>query len=119
MKLHKLLWNRFGTLVGLLCLGSTLAILPIGVSAVRAGDAAEALMSIDPLLVSGQPGAAKPTADVMPGMAAATDKDALQPGRPGVEVQPGVIVLNTRGYNYGPPPTAIDPAAMERESETP
>lgn len=27
---------------------------------------------------------------------------AMQPGEPGVEVRPGVVVLNNRGYNYAP-----------------
>ena len=39
-----------------------------------------------------------------------------RPGVPAVEVEPGVIVLNTRGFNYGPPPAELDPAALKAES---
>ena len=35
-----------------------------------------------------------------------------------MEVRPGVIVLNTRGYNYGPPVAELDAAALRAERET-
>lgn len=119
MEARKTLWNRIGTLIGLLCLVMTLAILPFGVSTVRAGDEAETLMSVDPLLVAGQAETADPAPFVAPVIAPSDIEGKLRPGSAGVEVQPGVIVLNTRGYNYGPPPATIDPAAMNHESQTP
>ena len=119
MEAHKTFWNRIVTVVGLLCLGMALAILPLGVSAVRAGDGAGALISVDPLLVADQQEAAHSKPAVAPVLAPVDVEEIIRPGRGGVEVQPGIIVLNTRGYNYGPPPAAIDPAAMKLESETP
>ena len=118
MEVRKKLWNRIGTLSGLLCLGMTLALLPIGVSAVRAGDGTESLMSLDPLLVEGQAESTLPK-PVAPVITPAEAGEFVRPGSAGTEVQPGVIVLNTRGYNYGPPPATIDPAAMNHESPTP
>jgi hypothetical protein len=44
-------------------------------------------------------------------------ENALRPGVSGVEVAPGVIVLNTRGFNYGPPPTPLAPEALKQESD--
>jgi hypothetical protein len=37
----------------------------------------------------------------------------------GIEIAPGVIVLNTRGFNYGPPPTPLAPEAIQQESASP
>lgn len=42
--------------------------------------------------------------------------NASRPGVSGIEIQPGVIVLNTRGFNYGPPPTPLTPEALKQES---
>jgi hypothetical protein len=114
MKAQNPLWNRMGITVGLLCLGSMLAILPLGVSAVRAGDGAETLMSVDPLLASQQRENATAAA-VIPG---AGVEESIKRGPANRDVEPEVIVLNTRGYKYGPPPT-IDPAAQNRASQTP
>ena len=114
-------WNRIGTVGGLLCLASALVMLPVGVSVVRAGDEAEPLMSVDPSLVVHETdgiGLTLTQPVVEPAVAAANAVESVQPGRNAEEVQPGVIVLNTRGYNYGPAPAAIDPAAMEQESKT-
>ena len=118
MSLRATHWNRIASLVGLLCLGTTLVLLPAGIRVARADEGVELLMSVDPLLVAAeevaatQPAAAGP---VVPGEGG----DEIRPGVSAREVQPGVIVLNTRGYNYGPRPAAIDPAAMQRESGMP
>jgi len=105
--------NRIATFGGLVCLGVTLALLPAGVNVVRAEDGAEALMSVDPLLAQQPAPSVAPPAPVIPATAAAQ----LQPGQPADTVSPGVVVLNNRGYNYGPPPAEIDPSAMDREDQ--
>ena len=71
--------------LGWICLIATLLSASFGV-AVRADEPEEALMSVDPALVA--------------------------PLRPPA---PRVVPLNTRGYNYGPPPDAIDDAAKRYE----
>ncbi len=87
--------------LGLLCVVATL-VLTSGVNAVRAEDGEEALMSVDPALVE------------------ARDARRAQPSAPAaVPEEPQVIFLNTRGYNYGPPPGEIDPAAIRYEGEVP
>lgn len=108
--------ERLIACAGLLCLIATVVLSSGGVSAVRAeGEAA--LMSVDPVLEARLDGAAPPA----PVPAAPPTPPTVAPGEepraglPGVEVAPGVIVLNTRGYNYGPPVGEIDRAAMGRE----
>lgn len=49
-------------------------------------------------------------------MRAADVGSARRPGVSGIETSPGVVVLNTRGYNYGPPPTPLEPEALQHES---
>ena len=117
--------NRLATLCGLLCLGACLSLLPGGVRAVHAEDGAEVLMSVDPVLVSKQDERSPSIVPVMPPathpaptIPLGEEEKAQQPGGTGREVQPGVLVLNMRGYNYGPPPAALDPAALDREAET-
>jgi hypothetical protein len=43
-------------------------------------------------------------------------ENASRPGVSGIEVQPGVVVLNTRGFNYGAPPSPLAPEALKQES---
>lgn len=71
--------------LGSLCLIATLLSTSFGV-AVRADEPEEALMSVDPALVA-------------------------PPRLPA----PRIVTLNTRGYNYGPPPGTIDHAAKRFE----
>jgi hypothetical protein len=110
--------NRIITLVGVSCLGMSLALLPAGVNVVRADDGAEKLMSVDPLLVAGDPVMPRPPpvgSVPMPAEGVDGNPSKVSSG----EVPAGPIVLNTRGYNYGPPPAAIDPAAMRLEGRKP
>ena len=87
--------------LGLLCVVATL-VLTSGVNTVRAEDAAEALMSVDPALVL------------------AREANRAEPPAPtAVPAEPEVIILNTRGFNYGPPPGEIDPSAIRFEGEVP
>jgi hypothetical protein len=107
-------WNRLLISTGLFCLAMTLLLLPLGVQSVRAEDGAEALMSIDPTLAP-----IDLNADQPPRVAPMIEADAaLPPGMPGIEIQSGVIGLNTRGYNYGPMPAELDPAAIAQERNT-
>lgn len=126
-------WRRLGEVFGLACLMATISLLSPGVDVVRADDAA--LMSVDPALVAAAERAARPEAgadpaQAKPGEAPAapaapatnpfvsvedTDK-ASRAGVSGIEIQPGVVVLNTRGYNYGPPPTPLTPEALAQEA---
>lgn len=130
-------WVRLGNIAGLTVVVAALALLSPGVRTVRAGD--EPRMSIDPGLAAAaqtrtSPAAAAAAAapapsPVTPSTANASQKppsnpfipvddveDAQRPGVSGVEIQPGIVVLNTRGYNYGPPPTPLEPAALDQEA---
>lgn len=65
--------------------------------------------------VAGSPGA--PAAPVAFPTVRAEDVDnASRPGVSGIEVQPGIVVLNTRGFNYGAPPSPLAPEALKQES---
>jgi hypothetical protein len=108
--------NRWTTAAGLFCLAASLLLSSTGVRAVRAEGAEEALMSIDPKLEARlEP---SPPAQPAPPPRVVTPPPEVEhrPGEPAVETQPGVIVLNTRGYNYGPPAGEIDPAALDHEA---
>ncbi|HEB91310.1 MAG TPA: hypothetical protein ENI85_17170 [Deltaproteobacteria bacterium] len=117
--------DRTTTAVGLACLAMTLILLPMGVRIARAGEGDAAIMSVDPELAArttAEGPEPRPT-DAVPVVAPvlpADPDDALaeRPGAAGREIRPGVVVLNTRGYNYGPPPARIDPAALGHESGT-
>lgn len=123
-------WKRLGEVFGLACLMATISLLSPGVDVVRADEAA--LMSVDPALVTAAERAARPetgadparaTPDEAPAAPASNpfvsveDADkASRPGVSGIEIQPGIVVLNTRGYNYGPPPTPLTPEALAQEA---
>ena len=87
-------WTLFDVL-GAVCVALTL-LLSGGVSLARAESPEEPLMSVDPALVT-----------------PAAEHQAAAPAP--AAVAQGVIQLNTRGYNYGPPIGEIDPAAMALE----
>lgn len=78
--------------LGWLCLVATLLSTSF-VVAVRAGGSEEAMMSVDPALVA----------------------PAAPPSPPAEAPTPRIVHLNTRGYNYGPAPGALDEAAMRFE----
>lgn len=132
MRIQAKVWRRLGDVTGLVCLMASLSLLSPGVRAVRADDAA--LMSVDPELVAAAARAGRPEASPAPALVApreaapapaapasnpfvpvAEAERASRPGVSGVEIQPGVVVLNTRGYNYGPPPTPLTPEALAQE----
>lgn len=128
-------WKRLGNIAGLAVVVAALALLSPGVRTVRAGD--EPRLSIDPGLAAvaqtrtgpkaapaalapsaAPPNAAgaSPTPPSHPSVPVADVENAQRPGVSGVEIQPGIVVLNTRGYNYGPPPTPLEPAALDQEA---
>lgn len=113
---------RFADLLGFACLIACLLLMSFGVRTVQADDAS--LMSVDPARVEAErqkmAKQASETQKAAPAAlpaapAAPREIKAPESGRPAVEIQPGVVVLNTRGFNYGPPPEAMDPAAMRVE----
>lgn len=83
--------------LGWFCLVGTL-LLTSFVEAVPADESEEAMMSIDPALVT------------------PADPPVAVPAPPAAENAPRIVHLNTRGYNYGPPPGPIDDAAMRYEA---
>ena len=105
--------RRAADVVGLACLVAALLLLSSGVRTSRADDAAEANMSVDPKLTAELEAveAERPRAIARPGGPAA--QPGIRPGVAGVEIAPGVIRLNTRGYNYRPATGGVDtPPAM-------
>ncbi|MEZ4334675.1 MAG: hypothetical protein R3F35_23200 [Myxococcota bacterium] len=118
--------------LGLLCVVGTFALLSPGVRIVRAADeresrADEVATAVHPQAgpmsrmsepvpppVPEAPPAASPAS---PFVRAEDVENARRPGVSGIETSPGVVVLNTRGYNYGPPPTPLEPEALRQESE--
>lgn len=109
-------FERLADRLGLACLIATVLLLS-GVRIAPAEPPAEALMSVDPALTS--PAAPAPSVGpAAPAPPAVAPEDWDRPGVPGVEIAPGIVVLNTRGFNYGPPLGEIDPAALRVETET-
>jgi hypothetical protein len=121
--------ERSVTSIGCVCLVAALLLLSLGVRAVRADETvAPAPMSPDPVRVDrdipeaegGLPAetaaAAREASSTTPPAAPraiARDPETRRPtDASGAEADEGVIVLNTRGYNYGPPqpsPPALSP----------
>jgi hypothetical protein len=65
--------------------------------------------------VAGSPGSpAAPAA--FPTVRVDDVENASRPGVSGIEVQPGIVVLNTRGFNYGAPPSPLEREALKQES---
>lgn len=102
--------RRVGNTGGAACLIAALLLLSPGVRVVRAEDGAP--VSVAPVATIAP---AAPTA--YPTVHVDDVENARRPGVPAIEIAPGVLVLNTRGYNYGPPPTPLAPEAMKQESD--
>ncbi len=105
--------RRLLDFIGLGCLVLTFVLLSSGVRVAQAENSEETLRSVDPALVAGLP-----TPTPLPTGIKVEPGGKILPGTPAVEVQPGIIVLNTRGYNFGPPPGEIDIQAMRLEDRT-
>jgi hypothetical protein len=115
------LWNRIVTGLGLVCLAMTLLLLSPGVRAVHADGNLEANRSVDPVAEAAAHKAALEAEKIASDLAAknleAIEEIVRTPGPADIEVEPGIVVLNTRGYNYGPPLDALDPAALGVEAD--
>lgn len=99
--------QRWKTGLGLLCLVLTFLLWSPGVRTVRAGDG--------PSQVS--PGSAAQelaAAAVEPARSDGQIEMAPRVPDPRAEAVGGVVVLNTRGYNYGPNRPTVRPRAVER-----
>ena len=105
--------RRLLDFIGLGCLVLTFALLSGGVRVAQAENSEETLRSVDPALVAGLSAPTPPPRGIKSEPGA-----EILPGTPAIEVQPGIIVLNTRGYNYGPPPGEIDIQAVRLEDRT-
>ncbi len=105
--------RRVADAVGLLCLIAVLVLLSSGVRIARADEGVAPNMSVDPGLAAEIEAAKaeRPRAIAPPdGPVAQPD---IRPGVAGVEIAPGVIRLNTRGYNYRSAAGGVDvPPAM-------
>jgi hypothetical protein len=95
--------DRITTTMGLLCVLATLLLISPGVRTVRAEGGQETPSIVDPVLEAKHE---------VPAAAPAPADQSVTPGEPRAERPPGVRVLNTRGYNYGPPPGGVDPRSL-------
>jgi len=110
--------------LGWACLVASLLLLSTGVRAVRAGDDdPAAFVSTDPVLVEAlerdgtEVPPAAPSPSPRPTASPREGERTPRAGGPAQRTAPGVVVLNTRGYNYGPrTPTPLDPATPSVES---
>ena len=102
--------------LGVVCVVAMFMLSPLGVRIVRA-DEQEASMRVHSALVEGPPPAA-PVVGPPPRPLAREPAALDRAGGPSIEVSPGIVVLNTRGYNYGPPPAEVDSEAAQREAQT-
>jgi hypothetical protein len=111
-------WNRLLTFAGLFCLTASLLLLPAGVRTVRAEDGAQGSKSVNPTPSSSESDIVEPP-PIAPENPATKIDEADRPGRTRGEVRPEFVPLNTRGYNYGPPPVEVAPAPVPDEPSTP
>jgi hypothetical protein len=117
--IRSVLFSRILSSAGLVCLAMSLLLMPAGVRIVRAHDEVKEPISADPSPQTGRAhefGGGPPTAAVVGADAA---EQAPRRGSVGTtEGQTGVVVLNTRGYNYGPPSAKPEPASIGQEPKT-
>ncbi len=93
--------ERWSDALGLIALVASLLLLPLGVESVRAEDESPAPAQE----------ARAPEADEKTGPRAEEGRIEAAPRAvdPRRESRPGVVVLNTRGYNYGPDRPTVRP----------
>ena len=113
------LWNRLSSSAGLICLAMSLLLLPVGVRSVRADDDSKGPVSVDSVPRPSEATTAEKPVVAQPVTAAADAQANLRPGGAGGEDQAEIVVLNTRGFNYGPPLVNTDPVAADPEAKTP
>ena len=101
---------RLRTIVGLLSLAGTLLLTSPGVKLVRAEEAAP-----PPAPAAAQgPSCRADKPPSSPGIAALTAKLRQQAAAQANSSSEDVVVLNNRGYNYGPPPS-LEQGLLEAE----
>lgn len=104
--------SQMTTAAGVLCVVATVVLTSAGVRTVRAEGGPGTLMSVDPELEAKVE--APPSAPALP---APTPAPApASPATPGAPSDSGIIVLNTQGYNYGPPPGQLEREALRHET---
>jgi hypothetical protein len=115
------LWNRLSSGAGLICLAMSLLLLPVGVRSVRADDDAKGPVSADSVSRPSEATTSEKPAVARPVTAVGDAPTHLRPGGAGGEDQAEVVVLNTRGFNYGPPRVNPDPVpvAVDLEAKAP
>ena len=111
MEIRSAFWNRLPTFAGLLCLMTSLLLMPAGVHVVRAEDQPQASKNEDPMPSPSESEILQPPRAALPIPVGDVD-EARQPGHPDNEIQPEFIQLNTRGYNYGPRPVESAPSPL-------
>ena len=123
--------GRIGDFIGSLFLVACLLLLSSGVSVVRADEAQGDVTAPAPSETAAAVKPANPAAqqDVVERPSKPSDplEGAPRPERPGTPGPGGGIVLNTRGYNYGPdrptyqpqsaPPAAAQPSSPPAQPE--
>lgn len=108
--------ERIGRIAGACTVVAAFALLSPGVRIARAGEPAAPSPAPSTVAPAAAPATAAAT-PLLPTVRADDVENAKRPGVPAIEVQPGVVVLNTRGFNYGPPPTPLAPEALEQEKQ--
>lgn len=103
--------DRIATTLGALSLLATLLLISPGVRAVRAEGGELRVNGVDPALEVAAPAPVPPAAPKSVAPSPSPSPDAAV-----ADLPPDVRVLNTRGYNYGPPPGGVDPRSMPREA---
>lgn len=119
MAIRSALWNRLSSSAGLICLAMTLLLWPAGVRSVRADDESKEAVSEDLALPPSRVATSEKSAVVLPVTKVGDAQEMLRPDGAGSQDQDGVVVLNTRGFNYGPSPANLAPVAVGHESKTP
>lgn len=105
--------DRIATTLGALSLLATLLLISPGVRAVRAEDGELRVNGVDPALEAELEVAAPAP---VPPAAPKSVAPSPSPDAAVADLPSDVRVLNTRGYNYGPPPGGVDPRSMAAEA---
>jgi len=109
--------DRIATTLGALSLLATLLLISPGVRAVRAEDGELRVNGVDPALEAElEVAAPAPVPPAAPKSVSPSPSPSPSPDGAGADLPPDVRVLNTRGYNYGPPPGGVDPRSMAAEA---
>jgi hypothetical protein len=109
--------DRIATTLGALSLLATLLLISPGVRAVRAEGEELPVNGVDPAFEAQlEVAAPAPVPSAAPKPVAPSASPSPSHDGTGTGLPPDVRVLNTRGYNYGPPPGGVDPRSMPAEA---